>query len=329
MVLCSSCGGTIPPESDRCPTCHAPLPSPREPEGASSLGGPAAKDLHELLSRVATEAAQEDSEAPLRTLSPRIEEGFRRLETWRNGAAALGISLPHLPGWVRQAAALDADEERWDEILRTLERQAHTDIVRALEAWQRQTSARLTRLEAYEIPGTGERKWLLEVARATRAGDLVRALELRQKVDEVVHLKERSLDEALEDLENLGILVADMEGLSLHVPGETETSVGQLEGLLRHGKVGDARVRIQEARGVLEAHLQKDLPQLFREIDARLAREKGRGRSVKAEVALLARGLRALHQGHMVEALRFAVSLRNQKSLDPFALAEGEATGNE
>jgi hypothetical protein len=332
-TACKVCGAEMPPEASACPRCRAPRlvsappTSPSEPKGKTTK---AEEDLQALLSGMAGRAPRPSGSGKggSTKLSPRLDEHFQRLQSWQEGARRLGVEIPLLPGWAREAASNAQEEDKWEETLRGLERVAHVDITRALEAWQKETASRITRLEAYGIPSPNEKKQLTEVGRTSRAGDLTRALELYQKVDKVVTLKERALDEVRDAVEAFGALVADLQAVGLPLPTEDTAIVATLEKQLRQGKVGEVRTLVTELREKAQETLTKGLPALVNEAAERTAGEKAQGKDVSQDVGVLARSARALRRGKMEEALRGIVKLRNQRLLDPFALAEDEATGS-
>lgn len=324
LPSCPACGAPVPRDASTCPACKAALPPQVKTEGEGT------QELQALMAKATGSESRTSRSAKGKKspgLSPRVQERFQRLVVWQEGAKRLGVEIPLLPGWAKEAAAEDQNEERWEEVLRGVERVAHVDITKALETWHHETAARLTRLEAYDIPSPNEKKNLLEVGRATRAGDLDRALELYQKVDRVVTLKERALDQARDDVESLGVLIADMRTMGLPLPADDPNIMGRLEADLRKGKVGETRAQVAELKEKAHASLIGALPPIVNAAAEKAAVDKAEGKDVSADVGLLARSARALRKGQPEEALRGVVKLRSQKLLDPFARAQDEATG--
>jgi len=324
VTRCPSCGRAIFHSGSPCPACGAsftPSPTAGRPSPAQEFEAL----LHEAASRGVSE--REGSRGPTPQLSPHLQELFERLDRWREGALRLGVQIPVLPPWARRAAASDGDEDRWEDILQKVERQARTDLTRALEAWQRETAARLTRLEAYEIPSPNERKLLVQVSRWVRSGDLTQALELYPRVDHIVSLKERALDEAREGLEALGVLLADMRTLGLSIDAADLGRLERMEIDLRHGKVGETKASVADIRERILRTLPAELRRMAENLGELVAQEKLQRREVGPKVQLLVRALLALREQRFEEALRHLVNLKNQGILDPFSFAEKQAAG--
>jgi hypothetical protein len=301
---CPVCQQPLPLGAQVCPACGTPLPprghSPADPGRAGERKG----------------------------LSPEVEGRVQRLNRWRDSARGLRVQVPMLPGWVGGLASGDREEERFDEMLRGLERTAHHEIAQALEAWGREAAGRLNRLEAYGLPSPTERKSLETIDRALRTGDLDRALELYPRVDQVLGFKERNLNDAREALEGLNLLSADVEVLGLPPIWADAGLLARMERNLRTGRVPETLKQASDLRREAHEALLKVLPRRIREAADETAREKAQGRDVQMEAALLARAARAAYRGRAEQALRDLVRFQTQRSLDPFRMAEARARGD-
>ncbi len=304
----------------------------------SSEGGPArgsssassapddAKLLADHLSRTkGTGGGSGRSRGP----SPALQSRIQRLQTWQERSKGLRVVVPTLPTWAEGMTSTPAEEERWEEGVRGLERTAYKEISTALEAWQKESQGRLNRLEAYGLPSPTERRSLEEIQRAIKAGDLDRALELYQKVANVVIMKERNLDDAIDSVEALKVLAADMDALGISPPWKDGGVAPRLESELRAGKVSEAHREAAALRQSAAEAIVGTLPSKVNEAADRVAREKGQGQDVGTDAALLARAARALHQGRAEDALREMVRFQSRKTLDPFAMVEAQLKGTE
>lgn len=327
---CPICGAEVPAGASACPMCSTPLgtdgkpaasgdlrsdPSPSEGPKTSEEKGPRPKGD-------APGGGRGRSRGPSASLQNRVA----KLQKWRDLSKGLRVVVPTLPGWA-EGMESPADEERWEEGVRGLERTAYKEISQALDAWQRESGGRLNRLEAYGLPSPTERRSLEEIQRALKAGDLDRALELYQKVANVVVMKERNLDDAIDSVEALKVLTADFDALGIPTPWKDAGAAGRLEGELRAGKVSEAH---QEATGLRKSAsdlLARTLPSKVNEAAERVAQEKVQGQDVGGDVALLAKAARALRQGRSEDALREMVRFQTRRTLDPFAMVEEQLRG--
>lgn len=256
--------------------------------------------------------------------SPALQAQMDRLNSWQQKAAALRVIVPTLPKWVGGSAMSPADEERWEQGVQGLVRAAYKEIAQALETWQREEASRLNRLEAYGMPSPTERRSLEELGRTLKAADLDRSLELFEKVNTVVVMKERNLNDALDSVEALKLLSTDLEAVKLEAPWKDATVPAKLESEVRSGKVAEALQEANRLRKEAATLLSKALPSRVNEEADRIAAEKTQGADVKNEAALLARAAHALRQGRAEDALRDLVRYQGRRTLDPFAMVEQE-----
>lgn len=336
---CPICAAQVPAGAASCPMCATPLSpegtltsAPAREEAPPTVAGDASSAqseddrlLAEHLSRskVSGSTVRSRSHQPSAALMARMQ----RLQTWQANAKGLRVLVPTLPGWAEGVAATPAEEERWEEGVRGLERTAYKEISSALDLWQRESGSRLNRLEAYGLPSPTERRSLEEIQRALKAGDLDRALDLYQKVANVVVMKERNLDDAIESVEVVKVLSSDMEVLGIEAPWHDPGIAPRLESELRAGKVAEAHQEASELRKKALDLVSSTLPSRVNEAAERVAQEKGQGQDVGPEAALLAKAARALRQGRSEEALREMVRFHNRKTLDPFAMVEESLKG--
>ncbi len=301
---CSVCGHALTSRTRSCPNCGSPV----------GVGTPVRNE--------------KGGRAPPAHLPPEVRQRVDRLGRWHEAARALNVHVPELPAWVEGLAGGEQQEERWDEMLRGLERSAHHEIAQALEGWGRDALSRLARLEAYGLPSPTERKTLEAIQRALRTGDVERALSLYPKVDQVLGFKERNLNDAREALEGLQLLAADVEALGLPVLWPDGGLLARLERNLKAGRAPETLKQASDLRREAQARLLKVLPARIQQAAEETAREKGAGRDVKMEASLLARAARAAHRGQAEQALRDLVRFQSQRSLDPFRIAEARTREN-
>ena len=274
-TTCPECGATAAPGAVACATCGASL----APKAAAAPSDPQA-GVSELTRRVA------------------------RLQQWAEAAEALDITLPSLPSWAEEAARNSSTPEPWLEVLRGVERLAQRQIVTALEAWEKQTRQRLTRLEAYSVDGRLERDQIEDVLHAARAGEMTQALQTFHQVDRVVALKERHLDQAREELERLVSLVRDMRALGLTSPLDPDQVSEDLEHELRAGKLVALKQQLRGLRLQAVNRLRDGVPEYISRYGAQLVQERNDGTPVELEAAELARAAREFVRGRPEEALR-------------------------
>lgn len=336
---CPVCGAEVLSGAPSCPMCSTPL----SPEGKLTKDGAGAEGPAGASSSPVVHASEDDrllaehlsrtkpsgsgrkprASGPSAALAARMQ----RLQNWRANAKGLRVVVPTLPGWAEGMSATPAEEERWEEGVRGLERTAYKEITGALELWQRESGGRLNRLEAYGLPSPTERRSLEEIQRALKAGDLDRALDLYQKVANVVLMKERNLDDAIESVEAVKVLSADLESLGIGAPWQDPGTAPRLESELRAGKVSEAHQEASELRKRAVDLVGETLGARINEAAERVAQEKGQGQDIMADAALLAKAARALRQGRAEEALREMVRFHSRKTLDPFAMVEESLKG--
>ncbi len=273
--VCPACGAEFPRSADACPSCGATVESPTHAGPAGPQAG-----ASELTRRVA------------------------RLQQWAEAAEALDVTLPSLPAWAEETARNSASPEEWLEVLSGVERLAQRQIVGALEAWEKQTRQRLTRLEAYAVDGRLERDQIDDVLHAARAGEVTQALQLYHQVDRVVALKERHLDQAREELERLVSLVRDMEALGLRSPLDPDQISEDLEEELRAGRLVALKQQLRALRLQAVNRLRDSVPEYVAHYGAQLVAERNDGTPVELEAGELARAAREFVRGRPEEALR-------------------------
>ncbi|MDE1821115.1 MAG: zinc ribbon domain-containing protein [Euryarchaeota archaeon] len=334
---CPICGADVAAGVTTCPMCSTPLtsegkitstPNPAEaPTVPRSSAAPTADDDHQLLNEHLSRTRSGGGRGRTRGPSASLTQRMQRLQSWQEKARGLRVVVPTLPGWVEGMGSSAAEEERWEEGVRGLERAAYKELSAALEAWQRESTGRLNRLEAYGLPSPTERRSLEEIQRELKGGNLDRALELYQKVANVVIMKERNLDDAIDAVEAVKVLASDMEALGIPTPWKDLGAAPRLESELRAGKVSEAHEEANDLRKSAGEVLSQVLPPKVNEAADRVAQDKGKGQEVATEAALLARAARALRQGRSEDALREMVRFQSRKTLDPFAMVEESLRG--
>ncbi len=289
---CTACGGTVPAGAPRCPVCDAPIGAPaRAAPGPTPPHAPA---------------------APVHPRSEEVEARLGRLKQWAVAARSLGLDLPGLPAWAERYVRSGEEVEGWLDVLRGIERIAQQRIVAALEAWRSRTQGRLRRLEAYSVDSRLEREEIADAVHAAKGGEVARALAIYQRVDRVVALKERHLDQAREDLERLLSLLRDMQALALPAPDDPDQLGPELERELERGKLAAFKQRLRELHTAAVAELEREIPGLVRSLGDQLLKSRRDGLKVDADAEQLARAARALARGRPEDALR---SLRRVSSM--------------
>ncbi|HEY6238218.1 MAG TPA: hypothetical protein VIZ68_03415 [Thermoplasmata archaeon] len=274
-VECALCHAIVPAGHDECPQCGTPVAT-EVPRAAA----PAAVGVSELTRRVA------------------------RLQQWAESAEPLEVTLPSLPAWAEEAGRNSANPDPWLDVLRGVERIAQRKIVTALEAWEKQTRLRLTRLEAYSVDGRLERDQIDDVLHTARGGDITQALQTFHQVDRVVALKERHLDQAREELERLVSLLRDMQALGLPTALDPAQVSEELERELRAGRLASLKQQLRSLRLQAMNRLRVGVPEYVTRYGEVLVRERNDGTPVELEAAELARAAREFARGHPEEALR-------------------------
>lgn len=256
--------------------------------------------------------------------SPALQAQITKLENWQQKSASLRVLVPTLPKWAQGSSMTPEDEERWEQGVQGLVRAAYKEISGALDAWQREAASRLNRLEAYGMPSPTERRFLDEIGRDLKVGDLDQALELYEKVSTVLAMKERNLNDALDAVEAVKLLSTDLDAVKLEAPWKDPTVAVRLETDIRSGKVSEALQEASRLRKDAATLLSSALPPRVNEAAEQIASEKAQGADVAQDAALLARAARALRQGRAEDALRDLVRYQGRRTLDPFAMVEQE-----
>jgi hypothetical protein len=281
---CEVCGASVPPGAQVCPACGASLLSRTSKEGAPPptrpVTPPTPAVANELTRRLAT------------------------LQSWNDGSAALGVTLPALPSWAEELARETPGQDGWIEVVRGVERLAQKRVVVALEEWDKKTKTRLSRLEAYSVDGRLERDQMDDLLHSARTGDIGQALATYQQVDRVVTLKERHLDQAREELERLVSLLRDMEALGMPPPEAPSQVANELERELRGGRLAPLKQRLRALRTQAVTRLKEQLPAYVTQYGEFLLHERSDGLPVELEASELARAAREFVRGRTDESLR-------------------------
>jgi hypothetical protein len=272
---CRQCGAALPAGAERCPACGLEV---ARAETAATM--PSDGRSFELLRRVA------------------------RLKQWSENVQGLGVTVPTLPAWAEETIRHGPGSEAWVEVVRGVERLAQKRLLAALEAWEKATRNRLTRLEAYSVDSRLEHDQIDDVLHAAHQGELAGALKTYQQVDRVVALKERHLDQAREELERLVSLLRDMEALELDPPVNPADAADELERELRGGHLAPLKQQLRAIRLQAVNRLKTDVPAFISEYGSFLVRERGDGIGVELESGELARAAHSFVRGHPEEALR-------------------------
>jgi tetratricopeptide (TPR) repeat protein len=317
---CPACHETVPEEVLVCPHCGTGLrPTPRP----VATIPPAAIAHHPLPTSALTSG---DNATPL---PPELARRFAKLQQWAEAVQPLGISLPVLPRWAEDTARRSSETERWSDVLRGVERLAHSKILVALEEWQKDVRTRLTRLEAYAVDSRLEREQMEDAIHLAKSGDISRALVAFEQVDRVVSLKERHLDTAREDLENVIALFRDMAALGLPIPQNPEELNRELERELRTGRLASLKQQLRALRTQALEGLKTQLPNFVGQYGDFLKDERRQGALVDDEVAELGRGARMFAQGRVEEALHRLRKLLQLHGSGSFRATRAKAPGGD
>jgi hypothetical protein len=284
---CAHCGSALAPTAESCPVCDAPV-------GTAPPPAPPARSADVPMRGEAGRRADRDE----------LERHAGRIRQWAQSAQPLGLTIPELPAWAAELVAAGDDAEAWGEVLRGVERIAQQRVVVGLEAWARDTQARLRRLEAYSVDSRLEREEIEDALHAAKTGEIGRALATYQQVARVVALKERHLDQAREELERLVSLLRDMESLDLLAPDDPDELAQEIERELRKGRLAPLKQRLREIQAEAHEQLAAVIPTLVRRWGDLLLRSRTQGHHVEPEAAVLARAARAYARGRLDESLR-------------------------
>ncbi len=280
---CAECGGLIPVGAARCPVCDAPTPTAAAaPKAAGPSGGA----------------------SPAHPRREEIEARIARLRQWAEAGRALHLDLPGLPAWADAYVRSGDETEGWLDVLRGIERIAQAKVVAALEGWRQQTQGRLRRLEAYSVDSRLEREEIADALHAAKTGEVARALSVFQRVDRVVTLKERHLDQAREELERLVSLLRDMRALQIPPPDDPDELEPELERELQKGKLALFKQRLRELNAQAVKELDRAIPPLVGRLGDELVRNRTIGLRIDADAFQLARAARAFARGRTEDAVR-------------------------
>ncbi len=321
---CRNCGELLPPDVLVCPACSEPVdvipPEPPQapedvlPAGATATSGETTPSLS-----VPRPARRRTSVLPsANPFAAELARRLARLQQWQDGAQSLDVDIPSLPKWAEEAARTAPNPEQWTEAVRGVERLAQKRVVAALEDWEKQTKARLGRLEAYSVDSRLERDQIEDVLHAARTGDVSQGLATYQQVDRVVALKERHLDQAREELERVVALLKDMKALGFPPPQDPTQISEELEHELRAGRLAALKQQIRALRLQSVNRLKIGLPAYITECGDSLIRERANGTAVELEAMELARGARDFYRGRPEEALRRLRALAQNHHLGSF-----------
>jgi hypothetical protein len=276
----------VPSGAARCPVCDAP-----QPGGGAPTPAPI-PPLRRSPSPVPAARREE------------MEQRMSKLRQWALGARSLGVELPQVPAWAEEYIRSGEEFDGWADAVRGIERIAQQRVVQSIDAWQHQVQGRLRRLEAYSVDSRLEREEIEDALHAAKGGDVGRALSTYQRVDRVVALKEKHLDQAREELERLVALLQDMRALDIPVPDDPEELSDELEKELRRGKLAPFKQRLREMHTSALAELERSVPLLVGRLGDLLVKNRSDGLRIDPDAATLARGARAFAQGRAEEAVR-------------------------
>ncbi|HEV2316061.1 MAG TPA: hypothetical protein VGV89_00595 [Thermoplasmata archaeon] len=298
LARCAQCGSPLAANAKTCAVCDTPVSAPAVAPQAGASPGSGAPGQREAMDR-----------------------RLAKLREWAHAAGPLGIRVPELPNWALEFVHSGEDPDRWQEVVRGIERIAQQRIVQSLEKWAQQCEGRLRRLEAYSVDSRLEREEIEDALHAARTGEVARALSTYQQVTRVVALKERHLDQARGELEKLITLLRDMQALDIPVPDDPEELGEELEQELRRGRLADLKQHLREFQGEVHQTLGRALPQLVTRYGDLLVKNRGSGGRVEGDAATLARAARSLASEHYED------SMRELRRLAPLKASVARAAG--
>ena len=210
--------------------------------------------------------------------------------------------------------------EAWAEVVRGIERLAQRRIAEAFARWEERTTTRIGRLEAYSVDSRLERSQVEDAVHAAKVGDIAQALATFQQVDRVVTLKERHLDQARGDLEQLLAFLRDLEALGLIDPGEPAEVAGELERELRTGHLAALKQRLRQLHSRAAARISETLPDYVGRLGDQLAAERRSGTRGAEDGRELAIAARAVVLGHTDDGIRRLRALKEARGFAAEAL---------
>ena len=299
-TTCRSCGAELAADALICPVCQAQVRGSAVPRAAE---------------RRASETApgRDGARSPDNPFATELNRRLARLAQWSEAAGSLGVELPRLPPWAEEAATRSRSPEAWAEVVRGIERLAQRRLSEAFDRWEERTASRIGRLEAYSVDSRLERSQVEDAVHAAKVGDLAQALATFQQVDRVVALKERHLDQARGELEQLLAFLRDLEALGLVGAGEPGEVGAELERELRTGHLAALKQRMRLLRTRAVERISEALPEYVGTVGDRLLADR-RGEPEAQELALAAR---AVVQGRPEDGARRLRALKEARGLSP------------
>ncbi len=315
---CPTCGEPVPAGEGTCPTCGTAVGEGGEaPPGAPSLLPEPESSTVEDFSKDPHDLGPAPAGIPERSLAAELHQRLARVSGWTDAVRPLGVSLPRFPGWAERALGSTPNPEAWAEAVRGFEEIAQQRILEAFERWNARIGARLDRLEGYAVDNRLEREQIAETLRAVREGRIAPALSTFPQVDRLVAIKERHLDQACDDLEQLVAFVADLEGLGVARAGEAAEARAALEADLRAGKLVLLKQQIRALRQEAANRLRERLPSLVRELGDRIASERRETGASNPGARDLARAAREVREGRLEAGARRLHELASTRKASP------------
>jgi Asp-tRNA(Asn)/Glu-tRNA(Gln) amidotransferase C subunit len=278
---CPTCGEPLPPGSRVCPVCSL-LKSPAR---AAGLG---------------QNAPRRDADGEDEVWEARLA----RLRGWAEAGPMLGVTVPDLPAWAEEFSREPSERRRWQSALRELEAAAQERVLSAVEERLHQIEERLRVLTSYSVDARLETEGVRDALAAVPRGDPDELIAAYQQLDRVVSLKERHLEQARADLEEVTTFLEDIRELDLGSVPDPATVEREFDAELRKGRLVPLKQWLRRLRSEAQSEARAAGPSRVRSIGRTLAEAKGRGEDVAEATAALARAARSFTKGETELAVR-------------------------
>ncbi|MGI0151794.1 MAG: zinc ribbon domain-containing protein, partial [Thermoplasmata archaeon] len=282
--VCPTCGEPLAPGVRTCPVCSLL----KAPERESLLG--------------AAGVPTEDGETEV------WEARLARLRGWVEAGPLLGVTIPDFPAWAediaRESFKDPGDRTRWQAALREVEAAASERLLASVEVGFHRIEERIQNLNAYSVDTGLESDGVREAITALPRGDPDELLAAYKRLDRVVSLKERHLEQARSDFAEVTELLRTTHALGITAQTDPEEIQKEFEAELRKGKLVPLKQWLRRIRSEAQAAAQSAGPEKVRLIGRSIADAKGRGEEISSDAGSLARAARAFATGDTEVAVR-------------------------
>jgi Asp-tRNA(Asn)/Glu-tRNA(Gln) amidotransferase C subunit len=304
---CPTCGEPLPPGSRVCPVC-------------SLLKTPARAAL--IVTAPSPAAGDEDGEDEV------WEARLNRLRGWAEAGPVLGVVVPDLPAWAEEFSREPAERRRWQKALRELEAAAQERVLTAVEERLQQIEERIRVLTSYSVDSRLETEGVREALAAVPRGDPDELIAAYRQLDRVVSLKERHLEQARTDLEELMEFLAEVKELDLGAVPDPVSVEREFDSELRKGRLVPLKQWLRRIRSEAQSEARAAGPARVRSIGRTLAEAKARGEEVGAASAALARAARAFSKDETEAAVHALAEIPEGYREVPAPVSGGRRKGS-